>query len=81
MLKILSIWPWNQSGMPVPANFRREAWTVWIPKRQWQALENRVADLEKKVQDQSPEKLATELKELTDRFCVPSPRKEPVATK
>ncbi len=54
---------------------------MWIPKRQWQALENRVADLEKKVQDQSPEKLATELKELTDRFCVPSPRKEPVATK
>lgn len=50
-------------------------------KRQWQALEDRVTDLEKKVQDQSPEKLAAGLKELTDRFCVPFSPKEPAATK
>ncbi len=54
---------------------------MWISKRQWQALKNRVTDLEKKVQDQSPENIAAELNELTDRFCVPSSPKEPAAAK
>lgn len=54
---------------------------MWVSKRQWRALEDRVTDLEKKVQDQSPEKLAAELKKLTDWFCVPSSPKKPVTTK
>ncbi len=54
---------------------------MWISKRQWRALENRVADLEKKIQDQSPENIAAEMEELTDRFSLTFPKQEAAAAK
>ena len=34
---------------------------MFITKRRWEALEKKVTDLEKQVQDQSLEKIATEM--------------------
>lgn len=39
----------------------REVRNVFITKRRWEALEKKVTDLEKQVQDQSLEKITTEM--------------------
>lgn len=54
---------------------------MWFSKRQWPALEDRVTDLEKKVQDQSPENIAAELKKLTAWFSLTFPKQETAAAK
>ena len=40
-----------------------------------------MADLEKKIQDQSPENIAAEMEELTDRFSLTFPKQEAAAAK
>lgn len=52
---------------------------MWIPKKQWKAMEKRVADLEKRVQDQPLEIISAlhgHRAEQLAKTNVPYPRKK-----